>query len=184
MWDGDRCLGWDETVRFATKRGMPVPPVLWRGVFDEKALRKLRLDLTRQEGYVVRTVAAFDLAEFPARVAKWVRRGHVQTDTHWMRAPVVVNGRGPNAALWDVRAGFPVDAPAVLAAVGMPEAAVDVRPVNRTGDARLAGVLATLLHAKPRTWLMARLAQPLGMPLARRVALLARALRNAGTPTR
>lgn len=172
VWDGDRCLDWDSTVRFAVRRGMPVPPVLWRGVFDEKALRALRLDLTRQEGYVVRTVDGFGRDEFTARVAKWVRRGHVQTDTHWMQAPVVVNGRGPAAALWEVRTGFPVDVPAVLAAVGMPGVSSVELPdlLGRAGDARLAGVLATLLHAKPRAWLMAHLAQPLGMPLARRVA--------------
>lgn len=170
VWDGDRCLDWDATVRFARMRGMPVPPVLWRGVFDEKALRALRLDLTRQEGFVVRTVAGFSRAEFTQRVAKWVRRGHVRTDQHWAQAPVVVNGRGPAAALWDVRAGFPVDVPAVLAAAGIPEVStVEPPSLDRMGDARLAGVLATLLHPVPRPTVMARLAW-LGMPLARRVA--------------
>lgn len=171
VWDGDRCLDWDSTVRFTRDRGMPVPPVLWRGVFDEKALRALRLDLTRQEGFVVRTVDGFDRAEFPGHVAKWVRGGHVQTDQHWMQAPVVVNGRGSAAALWDVRAGFPVDVPAVLTAAGMPhESTVDLSglSLDRMGDARLAGVLATLLHDRPRPWLMAQLR--VGMPLARRVA--------------
>jgi predicted kinase len=170
VWDGDRCLGWDDTVAFTRRLGVPVPKILWRGVFDERALRALRLDLARQEGFVVRTVAGFDRADFAARVAKWVRRGHVQTDTHWMQAPVVVNGRGPDAALWDVRAGFPVDVPAVLAAVGMTSDVTEVVDLDRTGDARLIGVLAALLRDKPRTWLMPRLVTPLGMPLARRVA--------------
>jgi predicted kinase len=169
VWDGDRCLGWDDTVAFTRRLGVPVPPVLWRGVFDERAVRALRLDLTRQEGYVVRTVAGFGRADFPAHVAKWVRSGHVQTDTHWMKAPVFVNGRGPDAALWDVRAGFPVDVPAVLAAVGMTSDSTEVVDV-RTGDARLVGVLAALLRYKPRAWLMPRLVKPLGMRLARRVA--------------
>ncbi|TDV52361.1 RNA ligase family protein [Actinophytocola oryzae] len=171
VWDGDFCLDWDATVRFCADRGLPTPPVLWRGVFDEKALRGLRLDLTRQEGFVVRAVAGFTRDEFSARVAKWVRRGHVQTDQHWMQAPVVVNGRGAAAALWDVRAGFPVDVPALLAAVDM-RSTNDLTRLDllgRTGDARLAGVLATLLHACPRPRVMARLAR-LGLPLARRVA--------------
>lgn len=171
VWDGDRCLDWDSTVRSTRRLGMPVPPVLWRGVFDEKALRAMRLDLTRQEGYVVRTVAGFTRDEFPGRVAKWVRRGHVQTDTHWTQAPVVANGRGAAAALWDVRAGFPVDVPGVLSTIGM-KSTVDLSRLDlldRTGDARLAGVLATLLHESPRTWLMSKLA-PLGLALARRVA--------------
>lgn len=170
VWDGDRCLDWDATVRFTRDRGMPVPPVLWRGVFDEKALRAMTVDLTRQEGYVVRATGSFTRDEFTRRVAKWVRRGHVQTDRHWMQAPVVVNGRGPAAALWDVRAGFPVDVPAVLAAVGMPcESTVDRLSLDRLGDARLSGVLATLLNGLPRTTVLTRLAR-LDLALARRVA--------------
>ncbi|MEU2112426.1 ATP-binding protein, partial [Streptomyces sp. NPDC019507] len=39
-----------------------------------------------------------------------------------------------------------------------------------TGDERLAGVLAALLHTRHRATLAGRLARPLGLPLARRVA--------------
>lgn len=42
--------------------------------------------------------------------------------------------------------------------------------LGRTGDDRLAGVLATLLHRTPRARLAPALAAPLGMPLARRIA--------------
>ncbi len=188
VWnDRDRCLGWDDTVRFLRRLGVPVPRVLWRGVFDERALRALRLDLERQEGYVVRTVEGFAREEFGRRVAKWVRPGHVRTDTHWMRAAVVANGLGPTAALWAVRSGAVPDVPALLTAVGLEpiglepaereaaEAAVaevsarlDVP--GRTGDARLAGVLAALLYGVPRARLASRLVAPLGMAWARRVA--------------
>uniref|UniRef100_UPI0018F66D05 RNA ligase family protein n=1 Tax=Kitasatospora sp. MBT63 TaxID=1444768 RepID=UPI0018F66D05 len=119
VWDGGHCLGWDATVRFARRLGVPLPPVLWRGVFDERALRALRLDTARQEGYVVRTVAGFERAEFPHRVAKWVRPAHVRTDTHWMHAAVVPNGLGPRAALWDTASGAPVDPDALLAALAL-----------------------------------------------------------------
>lgn len=182
VWDGDgRCLDWDRTVRFLRDLGVPVPAVVWRGVFDrraERALRALKFDTERQEGYVVRTVDGFAPEEFGQRVAKWVRTGHVQTDTHWMHATVVANGLGPAAALWAVRSGAAPDAEALLAAVGVPEgdraAACDVSVrldvLGRTGDARLAGVLAALLHERPRSFLAGRLAAPLGMPTARRVA--------------
>ncbi|WP_254708728.1 RNA ligase family protein, partial [Streptomyces lunaelactis] len=110
VWDGgDRCLDWDRTVRFLRRLGVPAPRVLWRGTFDERALRALRLDTARQEGYVVRTVEGFDGAEFGQRVAKWVRGGHVQTDSHWMHAAVVENGLSANAALWAVRSGAAAD---------------------------------------------------------------------------
>ncbi|GAA2845892.1 RNA ligase family protein [Nonomuraea rubra] len=181
VWDGDRCLDWDRTVAFLRGLGIPVPPVLWRGVFDERALRGLRLDPERQEGYVVRAAGGFGREEFAGRVAKWVRPEHVRTGTHWMHAAVVPNGLGAGAALWSVRSGAAPDAGALLAALGVEtsieagsgvaaEVAARLDAIGRWGDARLAGVLAAVLHARPRAWVAARLAGPLGMAAARRVA--------------
>ncbi|WP_051966358.1 RNA ligase family protein [Kitasatospora mediocidica] len=193
VWDAeDRCLDWDETVRFTRALGVPVPPVLWRGVLDERAvraLRKLRLDTERQEGFVVRAAEGFGRAEFADRVAKWVRPAHVRTDTHWMHAAVVANGLRPGAALWDVRSGAAVDVPALLAALSLEPAELGSGPdaveraeaavadvsarlelLGRPGSARLAGVLAALLHGARRGRLMPRLVAPLGMAQARRVA--------------
>ncbi|MGW2177287.1 RNA ligase family protein [Streptomyces sp. NPDC001732] len=181
VWDGERCLDWDRTVGFLRDLGIPVPPVLWRGVFDaraEKALRALRPDTGRQEGYVVRPADGFDAPDFGRLVAKWVRPGHVRTDTHWMHAAVVENGLGPAAALWAVRSGAPVDAAALAAATGTEagdaEAAramgTALDAAGRTGDDRLTGVLAALLHRSRRTALAPALARTVGMPLARRVA--------------
>jgi predicted kinase len=183
VWDGDHCLDWDRTVRFLHGLGVPTPRVLWRGTFDERALRGLRPDTARQEGYVVRTVSGFTRAEFGQRVAKWVRGGHVRTGTHWMYAQVVPNGLGPTAPLWAVRSGAEPDPAGLLAAVGadatgaervgplVAEVAGRLDAVGRRGDARLIGVLAALSHREPRGRLAARLAGgPLGIPLARRVA--------------
>lgn len=180
VWAGDDCLGWDDTVRFARRLGVPTPPVLWRGLFDERAVRALKLDTARQEGFVVRAADGFPYADFGARVAKWVRPRHVQTDTHWMHAPVVPNGLGAAASLWEVRSGATPDAVAIGAAIGhapgdgAASAVVEVSArldVGRaTGDARLAGVLATLLHDRRRSELAADLAVHIGLPLARRVA--------------
>ncbi|MGW9118720.1 RNA ligase family protein [Streptomyces sp. NPDC055663] len=181
VWDGEHCLDWDRTVAFLRDLGIPVPPVVWRGVFDaraEKALRALKLDTGRQEGYVVRPADGFGAADFRRLVAKWVRPGHVRTDTHWMHAAVVPNGLGPAAALWAVRSGAPADAAALAAATGTDAGdagaaaamgdALDA--AGRTGEERLTGVLAALLHRSRRAALAPALAPALGMPLARRVA--------------
>ncbi|MEU1894610.1 RNA ligase family protein [Streptomyces pristinaespiralis] len=174
VWDElGWCLDWDRTVAFLRDLGVPVPRVLWRGVFDERALRALKLDLARQEGYVVRTADGFMAEEFGQRVAKWVRAGHVRTDTHWMHAAVVPNGLGPGAALWDVRSGATPDLRALGVGDGDVDAVARLDTGDRTGDARLAGVLAALLHRERRAALAPRLAPLLGMPLARRVADLA-----------
>ncbi|MFE5489652.1 RNA ligase family protein [Streptomyces virginiae] len=195
VWDGEHCLDWDRTVPFLRSLGVPAPRVLWRGTFDERALRRLKLDTGRQEGYVVRTAAGFSRADFGRCVAKWVRGGHVQTDTHWMYAEVVPNGLGPAAPLWAVRSGAEPDAAALSAAVGptgdgdgdadgdggtdtgtdgdadvVSEAAARIDAAGRTGDDRLAGVLAAVLRRAPRARVAARLAAgPAGMGLARRV---------------
>ncbi|MFE5806786.1 RNA ligase family protein, partial [Streptomyces sp. NPDC056491] len=161
VWDGDQCLDWDRTVRFLRGLGVPTPCVLWRGTFDERALRRLKLDTARQEGYVVRTVAGFTREEFGRSLAKWVRGGHVQTSAHWMFAQVVPNGLGPAAPLWAVRAGAEADAAGLAAAVGaaaaptadaaeVAEVAARIDGAGRTGEDRLAGVLAAVLRREPR----------------------------------
>ncbi|MFF4444037.1 RNA ligase family protein [Streptomyces sp. NPDC001502] len=188
VWDGEHCLDWDRTVRFLRGLGVPTPRVLWRGTFDERALRRLKLDTARQEGYVVRTAAGFAREDFGRCVAKWVRGGHVQTSTHWMFAQVVPNGLGPTAPLWAVRSGAEADVPGLSAALGMSgtdatdatgaadadevaEVAARIDGAGRTGEDRLAGVLAAVLRREPRARIAARIAAgPGGMELARRVA--------------
>ncbi|MEU1192537.1 RNA ligase family protein [Streptomyces sp. NPDC005859] len=179
VWDEhDRCLGWDETVRFLRGLGVPAPPVLWRGTFDERALRRLRVETGRQEGYVVRNAEGFAREDFAGRVAKWVRPGHVTTGTHWMHATVVPNGLGPAAALWAVRSGAAPDAEALAGYLGVADGDADAAAEagarldgsGRGGDARLAGVFAALLHRTRRAALMSRAAGSLGVPLARRTA--------------
>jgi predicted kinase len=168
VWDEtDRCLDWDATERFLHGIGIPTPPVLWRGTFDEKSIKALRLDLSTQEGYVVRTATGFDRAEFTARVAKWVRPNHVQTDTHWMHAEVVPNGLGPSSTFWSIRSGLdvPTDDPVVEETLARLDA------THRLGDVRLIAALAAAHRREDRTSIATRLANTsLGMPVARRVA--------------
>ncbi|MEV0648356.1 RNA ligase family protein [Phytomonospora sp. NPDC050363] len=176
VWDGDTCLDWDATVSFTRELGLPLPRVLYRGPYDERLLRRLKLDTDRVEGYVVRDACAFTLDGFGERVAKWVRARHVRTDTHWMHAEVVPNGLGPSAALWEVRSGGAADVAAIAALTGLGDAHASVaaeaaaRLGDRTGDARLSGVLAALAHDRPRSTLAADLAGRVGVGLARRVA--------------
>ena len=85
-------LAWDEVRQWAARLALPTPRELYRGIWDEAALRAIDIDPERMEGYVVRVTAAIPYAEFGQRVAKWVRRGHVQTDQHWLSKPVEPNG--------------------------------------------------------------------------------------------
>ncbi|WP_293910538.1 RNA ligase family protein [Deinococcus sp.] len=92
VWDdSNTALSWDETLDWAATLGLPTPRQLWRGPWDEAAVRAVTFDAALVEGYVVRTVAGFAHADFQQHIAKYVRQGHVQTDQHWMHAAVVPN---------------------------------------------------------------------------------------------
>lgn len=95
VWNAaNQCLSWDETVEWAELLGCATVPVLYRGRWDKQLLTRMAetIDTTKQEGYVVRTAAAFNYLDFPTRVGKFVRANHVHTHGHWMREQMTVNG--------------------------------------------------------------------------------------------
>lgn len=94
----DYCLDYDDIVSYAALFDLPMPKVLYRGIYDEAALKKIaaELDTTRCEGYVIRTVDGFMRSEFTRCVAKFVRANHVQDNSeHWLKT-AVQNGRLPD----------------------------------------------------------------------------------------
>lgn len=86
LWDRLTCLSWDETLEYFELLGVTPVRVLYRGPYDEAAINSTisKLDLTKDEGAVLRKARAFTYAEFRRSVCKWVRAGHVQTNKHWM----------------------------------------------------------------------------------------------------
>ena len=93
IWNGDRCLPWDETVQWAEMMGLETVPTLYVGEWDEKAIRKLSSVVTEgQEGYVVRLADGFEYTDFKGSLAKFVRANHVTTDKHWKAQAIVPNG--------------------------------------------------------------------------------------------
>lgn len=98
IWDEkNRCLPWDDTTKWFDRLSIVHPPVLYRGAFEELLLRKLakELDTEHHEGYVVRVADSFSYSEFADSVAKFVRKGHVQTDKHWKRGKIIPNKLQP-----------------------------------------------------------------------------------------
>lgn len=86
VWDdSNNCLSWEDTCFWAQKWGIPIPRILYRGVWNEARIRALSLhmDTTQVEGYVVRSEDGFPYAAFEHHVGKWVRKDHIQTDHHW-----------------------------------------------------------------------------------------------------
>lgn len=86
--ESNTALSWDETVEWCGLLGLTSVPVLWRGVWDEDQIRYIgyRLNAETQEGYVVRVADSIKYADWSTHVAKCVRKGHIQTDTHWTKS--------------------------------------------------------------------------------------------------
>lgn len=86
VWDRLTCLSWDETLEYFELLGIQPVEVIYRGVYNEHAIKSeiAKLDLTRVEGVVIRKARSFQYGEFRNSVCKWVRTGHVQTNKHWM----------------------------------------------------------------------------------------------------
>jgi hypothetical protein len=92
--------GWDDVKMWAEEIGVPTVPVLFEGIVSsEEELKSLTDKLMTQpavygderEGVVVRVQNAFTDDEFSECVMKRVRKGHVQTDEHWMHQELVPN---------------------------------------------------------------------------------------------
>ncbi len=95
IWDENNlCLSWDETVEYATVLDLVTVPVLFDGIWDERYARSLsvRMNLSEQEGFVVRLAESFSYGAFRGSVAKFVREEHVGTAHNWMMQQVVRNG--------------------------------------------------------------------------------------------
>lgn len=79
-----RC--WNEVEDDSITLGIPTVPVLWDGrLKDFPPDFHKTLDLTKQEGYVIRNLNSFHQDQFKENVAKWVRPNHITTDTHWSK---------------------------------------------------------------------------------------------------
>ncbi len=89
----NNCLSWEETKEYCNLLGLQTVNELYVGKFDSVILNKIikNLNLTIQEGLVVRNANKFSYCEFGDNVAKWVRENHVQTDNHWTEAPIIPN---------------------------------------------------------------------------------------------
>lgn len=94
IWNEENiCLSWDDTIEWCKLLDLKPVTVIYRGIFDIDIIKNLanKLDLNKDEGYVVRLADSFRYEDFNKSVAKYVRKGHVQTDEHWTNQKIVPN---------------------------------------------------------------------------------------------
>lgn len=98
IWDeSNTCLDWETTELWCNLLGLKTVPVIYIGKMPSQesldALYQL-WENTREdpvEGYVVRNDKGFHYDDAECNIAKYVRKGHVQTDEHWMTQAIIPN---------------------------------------------------------------------------------------------
>lgn len=86
IWDETQnCLSWDDTKEWMQLLDIPLVPILYDDIYDEKKIKKLwnQSKYDTCEGYVLRSAEAFHQKDFNKKVGKFVRNNHVQQDSHW-----------------------------------------------------------------------------------------------------
>jgi len=87
-------LSWDDLIEEAKRIDIPTVPILFRGTVISMAEVNKWMDkhITDEsqlggelEGFVMRVTKAILGDKFNEFVAKYVRKGHVQTDDHWTK---------------------------------------------------------------------------------------------------
>lgn len=89
----DELQSWDDTMQRFEELGIKSVPMLYRGMYNADLVENIskKLDLAKQEGFVMRASSAISSEDFSLLIGKFVRKGHVQTDKHWMHSEIIKN---------------------------------------------------------------------------------------------
>ena len=90
IWLGDYCLHWEDTVNITDELSLSMAPMLYHGLYNEKAIREFDslevYDGMPVEGYVVRLASSILLKDFGSSVAKYVRPDFHIGQQHWFHS--------------------------------------------------------------------------------------------------
>lgn len=109
--ENNMCLSWDDTEMMCKELGLHTVPILYRGIWDEKKIKKIWTGKgsfptfatnieyptmddffpCEAEGYVIRLTESFNHSEFAKCCGKFVRKNHVTTSVQWMQRKVIPN---------------------------------------------------------------------------------------------
>lgn len=97
IWVGNECLGWKETEEWCKLLGLKTVGIIGFGSssgFVDRCKEDPSFGIVPElhEGYVVRPLDSFKMKDFKTVVGKYVRKGHVTSENHWIHRPVEING--------------------------------------------------------------------------------------------
>lgn len=88
IWNNlNECLSWEETELYSSVLDLKMVPVIFKGRWKDKPEKIHDLwkdyDESKNEGYVIRSAKSFHYSQFRYNTAKYVRKNHVTSATHW-----------------------------------------------------------------------------------------------------
>jgi hypothetical protein len=94
-WNGTTCLSWEETLNIAFILNIKTPLVLYKGVYNEAAIKELNsLEKYNDDlvgGYVIRNAGEFDYKDSINNVAKFVSSRFEIKGDHWSKGKITFN---------------------------------------------------------------------------------------------
>lgn len=106
MWDGDKCLSWDETIAWSNMLGIETVPVIYNGVYNKDLILEKFTDYIKNnksvEGFVIRLRDEFPLKDFEISLSKYVRKSFVIPDQHWKYSKKTLNKLKNNTNPWSI----------------------------------------------------------------------------------
>lgn len=89
-------LSWDETLVYAELLGLTMVPSFFRGIWDPEKIHAAFEQYCIKskdpvEGYVLRLADSIPMYNYKNATAKWVRKGHVQTNKFWLSQTMIPN---------------------------------------------------------------------------------------------
>lgn len=106
IWEGDRCLSWDETKMWCNLLGLKTVPVLYEGPYNKELILKRFSEYLKThkdvEGFVVRVEDDFNISDFSTSLSKYVRKSFVIPSQHWRYSKKISNQLKNNQNPWEI----------------------------------------------------------------------------------
>lgn len=106
IWDGDKCLSWEETKMWCGLLDLQHVPVIFEGKYNKDKILKIFNDYTSKnknvEGFVVRISDSFNISEFTYSLSKYVRNTFEIPSNHWRHSQKYLNALKSSKNPWDI----------------------------------------------------------------------------------
>jgi RNA ligase len=106
IWEGDKCLSWDETKMWCNLLGLSTVPVLYEGIYNKDLIFKMFSEYIKGdknvEGFVIRLEDEFNMSEFSKSLSKYVRKSFVIPSQHWRYSKKTPNQLVNNQNPWEI----------------------------------------------------------------------------------